>query len=91
LIKIFRIIEITDTDIAEKADFEDLKKKSTPTYVQPPTKNFKWLTLKFLKDVIFSVKEIFIMKVRKRKKEQQYELYGSNFDSEDIEDTIILK
>jgi hypothetical protein len=32
------IIEITDTDIAEKADFEDSEKKSTPTYVQPPIK-----------------------------------------------------
>jgi hypothetical protein len=81
------IIEITDTDIAEKVEFEDSEKK-----VHRLTYNHQ---LKFqmvnvgkysLKDVIFSVKDIYneSPEKKRKKKTKQYEYMDQIFDSEDI-------
>lgn len=81
------IIEITDTDIAEKAEFEDSEKKVHRLMYNHQLK-FQMVNVgKYsLKDVIFSVKDIYneSPEKKRKKKTKQYEYMGQIFDSEDI-------
>jgi predicted DNA-binding protein YlxM (UPF0122 family) len=78
------IIEITDTDIAEKSDFEDSEKKVHRLMYNHQLK-FQMVNVgKYsLKDVIFSVKDIYneSPEKKRKKKNKQYEYMGQTFDS----------